>query len=57
MDYWQVYYDKMYYDFIFVGATVVIILTHAIAMTPPIPTDISTGDEELGVIMEDITIS
>ena len=37
------------------GVTVVIILAHAIAMVPP--STITTGDEELGITMEDITIS
>ena len=37
-----------------IGASVVITLLHAIMMTPP---SLKSGDEEMGIVMEDVTIS
>ena len=38
------------------GASVVIILVHALFMTPPTQSS-QHGDEEMGIVMEEISIS
>ena len=41
---------------ILVGASVVFTLLHAIFMAPPISSN-TTGNEELGIVMEDIIVN